>query len=143
MHGNKRNLIGQRFGRLVVIESAESDKRGHARWLCQCDCGKSLEISSSHLKSGHTKSCGCLRDEKRKIISEESDLTGKKFNRLLVIKVLDNYKKDNRKYYLCKCDCGKETVVRSDGLKNGHKKSCGCKGDIEKYIIKHLKNERS
>lgn len=126
MHGNKQNLIGQRFGRLVVIESAESDKRGKARWICQCDCGKTLEISACHLKSGHTKSCGCLRDEQRKNISKESDLTGKKFNRLLVLKVMDNDKKNRRKFYLCQCDCGKETVVRSDELRNGHTKSCGC-----------------
>jgi hypothetical protein len=34
-------------------------------FICQCDCGKEVKIRLKHLKSGHTKSCGCLRDEKR------------------------------------------------------------------------------
>lgn len=51
------------------------------------------------------------------------DLAGQKFNRLLVLK---SFNKGKRKYYLCKCACGNEIEVRSDRLKNGHTKSCGC-----------------
>lgn len=53
-------LIGQRFGRLVVTSRRASDKWGQARWFVQCDCGVTLEVAGSHLKSGHTRSCGCL-----------------------------------------------------------------------------------
>lgn len=56
-------LIGQRFGRLLVVERVESDKHGQARWGCRCDCGRVVQTSSAHLKSGHTKSCGCLHAE--------------------------------------------------------------------------------
>ena len=48
------------------------------------------------------------------------DLTGQKFNRLTAIKYLGESK------WLCKCDCGKETVVLSSCLKTNHTKSCGC-----------------
>lgn len=63
------NLIGQRFGRLTVIQWAGKDKWGHSKWLCRCDCNNKNEIivSGNHLKSGHTKSCGCLHKEKAKI----------------------------------------------------------------------------
>lgn len=53
------------------------------------------------------------------------DLTGKRYGSLTVIKLA--YKtKDNRNCWLCKCDCGNETIVRSDNLINGHTESCGC-----------------
>ena len=48
------------------------------------------------------------------------DLTNRRFGKLVVIRYFGNAK------WLCKCDCGNETVVRSDYLKNGHTKSCGC-----------------
>lgn len=57
-------LTGQRFGRLVVTGKAEHDKHGHACWNCICDCGKEIAATSSNLKSGNTKSCGCLHNEK-------------------------------------------------------------------------------
>ena len=58
------NLIGQKFGRLLVIKKMDNNKWGSCRWLCVCDCGKEKIIRDSHLKSGHTKSCGCLHKEK-------------------------------------------------------------------------------
>jgi len=59
-------------------------------WKCKClKCGNITSVSSADLKSGHTKSCGCLN---RELVSERSlnDLTGKKFNKLTVIKRVDN-----------------------------------------------------
>jgi len=53
------DLTGQRFGKLTAISLAIPEGRTH--WTCQCDCGNELEVRSSHLTSGHTKSCGCLR----------------------------------------------------------------------------------
>lgn len=63
----KENLIGKKFGRLVVIEEAEdaimpSGQRA-SRWLCKCDCGNTVIVRGVHLKSGHTRSCGCIHDE--------------------------------------------------------------------------------
>ena len=61
------NLVGKRFGRLTVIEKAESyntpSKGNIARYLCQCDCGNIKNVRASSLKSGRTKSCGCLEEE--------------------------------------------------------------------------------
>ena len=49
-------LEGSKFNRLLVIRRADDG----SRWLCLCDCGKETEVYSWRLKSGHTKSCGCL-----------------------------------------------------------------------------------
>ena len=67
---NKIDLTGQRFGRLFVIREAGRDKGGHVLWLCRClgktgdDCGKEVIVSASDLRSGKTKSCGCLSRER-------------------------------------------------------------------------------
>ena len=58
----QKNLANQRFGRLVVLWRA--GKKGHdALWECKCDCGKLTKVLSNNLRSGHTKSCGCLQHE--------------------------------------------------------------------------------
>lgn len=59
-----KDLLGQRFGRLVVIDAGERPEFtvGNCRWwLCQCDCGREVNVRSSSLLSGATRSCGCLR----------------------------------------------------------------------------------
>lgn len=58
------DLIGKKFNRLTVISLA--DKRNHqTRWKCKCDCGNECVVYGQYLKSGHTKSCGCYREEVR------------------------------------------------------------------------------
>ena len=53
------DLIGQKFGRLLVIK--QGDRKGKsAYWLCKCDCGKNKEIRTDDLRTGNTTSCGCL-----------------------------------------------------------------------------------
>jgi len=52
------------------------------------------------------------------------DLTGNKYNRLTVIRRLDNKKRAT--IWLCRCDCGNRVDVFAQHLKNGHTKSCGC-----------------
>lgn len=53
------SLLGQRFGKLTVARLSHVEK-GHAYWLCKCDCGGDKTIAANNLKRGHTKSCGCL-----------------------------------------------------------------------------------
>lgn len=58
------DLTGQVFERLTVVEHVGFDKKHSALWSCQCSCGKSCIISSDNLRSGNTKSCGCIRNER-------------------------------------------------------------------------------
>ncbi len=57
------DLAGKKFGRLTVIERAGSDKRKHALWLCECECGVRCIVSGDRLTTGNTKSCGCYHSE--------------------------------------------------------------------------------
>lgn len=55
------NLVGKTFGRLTVINTTdERDKKGRIIWECRCNCGNVVKLNTSSLKSGNTKSCGCL-----------------------------------------------------------------------------------
>lgn len=59
------NLVGKRYGRLTVIRRLRSEEVETVQynWLCQCDCGKFIKASANKLKTGHTRSCGCLKKE--------------------------------------------------------------------------------
>lgn len=58
---SKKNLEGQRFGKLTVIRFLEPNEREHPHreWLCQCDCGNQCQVGGNKLISGATTSCGC------------------------------------------------------------------------------------
>jgi hypothetical protein len=60
----KLDLMGQRFGRLVVSGAAPTSASGCARWVCTCDCGNSTTVQTGNLRNGHTKSCGCEKLER-------------------------------------------------------------------------------
>jgi len=60
----KENLKNKKFYKLLVIDTAVSKitPKGKkvTQWLCLCDCGNNIIVSSNNLKNGHTRSCGCL-----------------------------------------------------------------------------------
>lgn len=62
VNGRTLDLAGQRFGRLVAerVVGRWPTRAGGNTWLCRCDCGGSKEASTSALRTGDTKSCGCL-----------------------------------------------------------------------------------
>lgn len=60
----KKNLIGRRFGKLVVLkDSGLRSKDGTIKWNCRCDCGNYTNVNTTNLMRGITKSCGCLQKE--------------------------------------------------------------------------------
>jgi hypothetical protein len=58
-------LEGQVFDRLTVLGRNGSNKRGTALWLCRCSCGRETTVNTVDLRSGNTRSCGCLQAEAR------------------------------------------------------------------------------
>ena len=62
MRPNSRvhDIRGQRFGRLVVTRYDGPDRHGRAHWFVRCDCGVESVASTCNLRSGNTRSCGCL-----------------------------------------------------------------------------------
>lgn len=69
----KKIKSGDRFGLLTAVEDMGM-QHGYRKWRCRCDCGKMTEVYACHLKSGHTKSCGCRKKEFLK--ARATDLTG-------------------------------------------------------------------
>lgn len=65
------NLIGQKYGRLTVISRSVNSARGISRWVCLCDCNKTLIVYSNLLKSGNTRSCGCLIGFSDRVLSSK------------------------------------------------------------------------
>ena len=101
----KINLEGMKFNRLTVIGPAGTDGRQHRLWECKCDCGGITFATTSDLRHGHKKSCGCL-----KRVSHAKDITGQRFGMLTVMKRAGTHK-HRKALWKCKCDCGRTTVV--------------------------------
>ena len=138
------DLVGQRFGRLVVLERfydiEHQYKNRNARWLCQCDCGNKKVIVGMDLRNGKTQSCGCLHKEQlSKRLS--LDLIGQHFGKLTVIQQLPS--KNKRTMWLCQCECGNTTIARSLDLQNGDKISCGCINSYGEALIQKYLTELS
>lgn len=55
------DITGQRFGRLLAVAWKQSPKKRGFIWTCKCDCGCEIDVRADGLKSGHCKSCGCLK----------------------------------------------------------------------------------
>lgn len=56
-----RDLTGQKFERLDVIERRGKDIKGQILWLCRCDCGTEKIVAGTMITTGRTKSCGCFQ----------------------------------------------------------------------------------
>ena len=133
------NLIGKRFGRLVVISTTHRNKFQQIMWKSNCDCGNVTNVITQFLISGHTKSCGCLKHDtayknlfsggispsKAKLQKNTKNMLGIRYGRLVVIARAKKNKYGNGKY-ICKCDCGKRCTVLLDSLRCGRTNSCGC-----------------
>jgi len=119
IRGRTINLINQKFGKLTVIEFAYY-KKHKACWKCECDCGNEVIVGAIDLKTGNTQTCGCSRKVGRSL----EDLDGKKFGRLVAIKI--DCIKNGKTYWLCECDCGNEKSIYRNDLISGKTLSCGC-----------------
>ena len=132
----KENLVGQRFGRLVVIK--EDFSKNRVAYKCKCDCGNEIVIQSGNLKSGHTQSCGCRSIEMTKE-RNAAKLLGQTFGKLTIMK--EAYRKNFQVFWECQCECGNITYIPSGHLLSGHTKSCGCLVSSGEMKISMLLNE--
>lgn len=144
----KKNLIGQRFGKLVVIGRSEDyispSGNKYIQWICQCDCNSEpIIVKQYRLISGKKVDCGCEHPR----MGVVKDLTGKRFGRLVADHICGQDKNGNRIWY-CNCDCGNHVEVKAIVLKNGKTTSCGCErkekiinDKINKLKKKYLDNK--
>lgn len=122
------DLTGQRFGSLVVLKKDYTSRT--SRWWCKCDCGTIKSMSSSSLRAGQVKSCGCQWYTGRPF---KKIIPGTRYGKLTVIKSLGSRTitygggfVTSRQFVLVKCDCGRLKEISAAAL--SHSKSCGCSG---------------
>lgn len=58
---NIDSLVGEKYGKLTVIEKAGKNKYGKMVYKCKCECGNTINVLSNSLRTGHTLSCGCIK----------------------------------------------------------------------------------
>lgn len=126
---NERDIIGQQFGELTVIDTAGKTKGGEWKYHCRCSCGNEKDVVRSCLLHGQTKSCGHLNR------INLNDIIGHRFGELTALVQTDG-RKNGEILYQCRCSCGQEILASGSALKNGKIISCGHirKEDPEKLI---------
>lgn len=148
--GPRKDLTGQRFGKLTVLHLDEEFEkiRGkrQIRWICQCDCGTIKSIIGAELlrKNKSQKSCGCAAAQRAKDFGKVTfnDLTNRRFGKLIAKEHIRTADCGNA-IWRCICDCGNEVEIKSSSLVTGNTISCGCaKGRFwENYIGECLKEK--
>lgn len=114
------DMTGNKFGKLTVIGYSHTDKNSRAFWKCQCDCGNKKIVPGSTLRNKTTKSCGCKRKYHGTV-----DSKNKKYNYLLMLEF--SHYENGYAFWKCLCDCGKIGFYNGRYIRNGQKKSCGCR----------------
>lgn len=76
--GKKRDLTGQKFGRLTVLYENPERKYNKIVWHCLCDCGNEVDVVSGKLLSGWTKSCGCYHIERASEANKGKEIGGER-----------------------------------------------------------------
>lgn len=116
-----KDISEQKFGKLTAKKPLRTEKGKGIIWLCKCECGNEKEVPASRLLRGTTKSCGCLKEEKRR----KQNITGQRFGSL----VAEEFLFFDGKYRDCwrfRCDCGNEKIMPAANVKWGRVRSCGC-----------------
>lgn len=131
INSRKLNIKGLVVGELTVLKEAPKRDDRYTRWVCKCSCGKYTEVRTDYLTSGHTRSCGHLKD----MFFSVTDLDGQEFGRLTVLYNLPGNSK------MCLCECGNEISVVTSNLLNGNTQSCGCLKSKGELKINSILNE--
>lgn len=128
------SLIGKTYHNLIVMEYTDRrNNYGRSLYRCRCLlCGGERLATKSNLTRGEIRDCGCSKHRPR---TAESDLTGKRFGRLVVTGTTIY---NGKMRYTCICDCGNHTTAAPQSLSSGAKLSCGCLHKGEDAIIKKL-----
>ncbi|MFD1268101.1 hypothetical protein [Paenibacillus motobuensis] len=112
--GRKRmDIVGETYGKLFVVSEVAQEGK-HRRFLCHCDCGNEVIVKMESLRSGNTKSCGCLAR-----VNDDAFI-GTRYGRLVV-------KERQGSRWLCECDCGNMRIVSDANLRSKNITACGRK----------------
>jgi hypothetical protein len=81
------NITGKRFGRLIALQymGLRNPLKKDDKWECICDCGIKVLVSGAKLRSGHTKSCGCLVADSCRDVGKSCKTHGQSYSTLYSI----------------------------------------------------------
>lgn len=124
--------------RITVIKRDIENKSKITKWICKCECGNIFSADGTKLRSGWTKSCGCLQKE---ITSTRTraDLTDKQFGYLTAIRPLGKY--GHSVLWECRCKCGNIKQATSNNLLSGETLSCGCLKSYGESLVNKILQE--
>lgn len=136
-----KDITGERFGHLVAMKETAERFNGKVVWLCRCDCGNEVKITSHRLL--HTEISNCFdeqcpyRDTSRKLLKQEDftgglrretaamdDISGQVFGELTVTQ-MTGIKSGKNLQWFCKCSCGRDVKVYARDLARGLRLNCG------------------
>lgn len=117
------DMTGMKFGKWTVVRSLGIERfpsgNGHEKLLCRCDCGREIAVNKYNLTAGKSTQC--------KTCSVSDNIDGQKFGKLTAIRRAPKDPRYPRKsFYLFRCDCGKEKVIRTCAVVGGNTNTCGC-----------------
>lgn len=130
-----KDLVGKKIRALEILAFEFPKEDSPARlFKCKCECGRIVYKNKGYLAAAqtgnHHGSCGCRKEisiqrvEKERLTKAQAEV-GKKYNQLLILLVAKKDDKSNT-HFICRCDCGRKTIVVGYALKNGNTKTCGC-----------------
>lgn len=143
--GAKLNLVGQRFGKLIVMQETTLRKNNSVVWDCRCDCGNYLQLSTKELRSDGVqmcKNCGISREPKANLIAS---IVGEKYGFLRVLEKTSQINKSGKILYKCVCDCGEIVYRDSTSLKRNLSPYCGklgCPTQLKYHIGDIINNKK-
>lgn len=114
----------KKYGKLQPINKIDRKKYEKTKWNCKCDCGNYVVIKQNSLVSGHSKTCGCVYDDKA------NEIIGQRFDNITITGIC---RQDTRGkyYYYYKCRCGQTGTIRKCAIKE--RKRCKKCRDKEFY----------
>ena len=122
---NRKNNIGEKFGRLTIIDILWDADRAKA--ICRCDCGNDYVGVKSDIVSGHTQSCGCLQSEQASLANTK-DWSGYIADCGVEFIKQDHMNQKGQWVWECKCGiCGSLFYELPARVNSGHTTSCGCR----------------
>jgi len=145
------DLTGQRFGRLVVTKRVEN-KGNHRCWECSCDCGNITIVPVGHLRSGNTRSCGCLIENNGQNIKKIAKDYNQTNPNLLKSKIQINNKSGVKGVCWCKSSgkwvahigfrCKTYTLGKFDDINDAIAARKAAEGKYYKPVLEEYENQK-
>jgi hypothetical protein len=103
---------------------------GKTWWATRCDCGTEKDVRVDHLRTGKTRSCGCLARALsaagNRARATRAVQAGERYGRLVVMALVESAGSEGRSGCVARCDCGVEKAYEVRALLRGRARSCGC-----------------